>query len=127
MEPQRQAKPPTLPMRIRGLFHAYAFPKGDAALDLAGRRQRGGVVPCCARIAFASDDDVVIIGDALPDANGGLGDRFEILLVHRFNREVLIPFHYDAVVTLGDYGSFPSCFRHSLSIISSIAEELFEQ
>src|SRR5580698_6299946 len=96
-------------------LYADAFPEGDAPLDFTRGRQRCSVIPGRARIALAPDYDVVIVGDAFPAADGGVVDRREVLFPYGFDREVLIPFHHDAVVALGDYSSFPRCFWHIVS------------
>ncbi len=85
-------------------FDADAFPEGDAALDFAGGRFGIGVVPGGSGVAFAVDDDVVIVGSAFPAAHRGFVDRLEIFFTHRIEGEVLVPFDDDTLIAFGEDG-----------------------
>ena len=63
----------------------YAFPERDVVLDLTRGRHWRRIVPGRARIAFAADDNIVIVGHALPATHRRLIDGLKIIHANGFD------------------------------------------
>src|SRR5262249_26138398 len=92
--------------------HLHTFPKGHVIGDVLGRFQRRGVVPSRVFVHSAIDDDVIVAGRPLPRANGVGRTRFKILLPDRVGRKVMIAFHEDRFLRLGQDGVIPDRAYH---------------
>src|SRR5581483_11157634 len=96
------------------LAYLHASPEGDVILDVLGFVVLGaGIVPGCVGIVLAVYTHGVIAGFALP-ASSSVGLRLDqVLALDRVRREVLVAFHLDGAIGLGEHGAVPNCFRHA--------------
>src|SRR5882672_3124735 len=93
-------------------FYLDAFPEGYVVFDLGGGWFGLRVIPGGVFVFQAVDFERVVVRGAFPGAFAGVLAGLEKFLFHRVGREILIPFHYDAAITVRDDFSSPGCFWH---------------
>lgn len=114
LPPMEPAAPQVQRSPICSLFlDLNALPKRDVAFDVLGSVFGFGIVPRGIGIGFAIYLDRVVAGGAFPGAVGMSVAGLKILLVDRVWWKILVAFHDFTAVTFGQYGTVPSCFRHS--------------
>src|ERR1700683_492919 len=99
--------------RLASLLHLHALPECHMSLDLLGRRFWLWIKPGRASVPFPVDVNVVIARRALPRTLRVRVARLEMFLADRVWRKILVAFHFDRLVALGEHCTFPDCFCHN--------------
>src|SRR5207248_5765859 len=79
--------------KTTSLGNLHAFPERDVAFDFCGRGFGIAVIPGSIGISFPVYLQVVITGGAFPHTLGVMAAWFEVFLLDRFRREILIAFN----------------------------------
>lgn len=95
----------------RSFLHLHTLPEGHAALDQVGFGLGLGVEPHGVGQHVAVDQQAVVMRLALPGAGGLVIRKGDVLALERVRGEVVVAFHHDGVVTLGDDGVVPGGFH----------------
>lgn len=90
--------------------------EGDIALNVAGSRLGVGVVPGCSGVHLVVDHNIVVVGGALPAADGGLGNRPEIVHIQSIGGKVKVALYGFATVAVGEDDIVPGNLGHGFGI-----------